>query len=445
MLSILLTLCVALLCRNKNILPSWLAVAASFWVIMPHSGSTMFWLTGSCNYLWAACFQSMFLFFYFSKNRSLNILALVFALPAGNSHEGISLGLLFALLIYYVIERRAGALHVLGIGFYALGCFLNVFAPGNSVRLASLGCEIGGASDILVRYASECWKIMVNVLTVVDVGLSACFVMFVLACVFLLFLYKKGKWSYSLYLPLCLMIGAISTLFINVHTGAVYPRAMFGFCYLSYTAFFLLFMPFRHKMRSFVKYTIISAAGVFLLFEYLRAYEVISVFNVRLSHIEKEAKSGASLIADLPEWEGYKGSKYAEGFGISSYEFDNETARRYFSSQAFSVLPYYIATLVYDNKNRILKLEHGEKLELADNIMLLSLNRKPAQVWYLETVDSSSKLPSLTPSAVKKLVQKVKPPKEIRLKPMLFQLDGRYFALLETAKEHEQMLQVEYK
>lgn len=441
---LLLSFYVALLCKNKNILPSWLAVAASFWVIMPHSGSTMFWLTGSCNYLWAACLLAIFLFLYLSEKRNLNILALVLAVPAGNSHEGMSLGLLLALLVYAAIVRRNGVLKVLGVIFYALGCFSNVVAPGNMVRLTSGGRAIGGVSDILVRYAAECWKIISNVLTGQDVGLLVCFVMFVIAVLFLLFSYKKGKCHPSFYLPLSLLIGAMSTLFINVHTGAVYPRAMFGFCYLSYLAFFILFVPLCHKMRSCVKYIVISIAGLFLIFEYVYAYKVISLFNVRLSHVEKEAKAGASLIADLPEWEMFRGCRYAEEYGISSYEFGNEAAVRYFSSNSFSVLPNHLVSLIFGNKNRILRLQAGEKLELADGIILHSMFHKPSKVWYMQTVDSSSKLPSFTPCFVKKFVKKVKPPKEISLRPMLFQLDGRYFSLIETAKGDNQKIYVEY-
>ncbi|MBR4903767.1 MAG: hypothetical protein IKZ53_03780 [Selenomonadaceae bacterium] len=130
-----------------------LSQAALVWIFLSlfifgaYSINTMFWLTGSCNYLWMAFFQLFFLTPYVEALRSSEagnsiltfLLMILLGLAAGWSNEAGALATIFLtlmLLATYKIRRgKVPSWMVAGLASLIIGCAFMIFAPGNFVRL----------------------------------------------------------------------------------------------------------------------------------------------------------------------------------------------------------------------------------------------------------------------------------------------------------------------
>ncbi len=138
-----------------NLANTWLKIsrAALIWIFIAlnffaaQSISTMFWLTGSCNYLWMAFFQLFFLTPYVKalrssevKSSALNvIIMIVLGLLAGWSNEVGALVTIFLTTLMVMMCKARGLLRpwmIAGLVVLTVSCALMILAPGNFARLA---------------------------------------------------------------------------------------------------------------------------------------------------------------------------------------------------------------------------------------------------------------------------------------------------------------------
>ena len=137
-----------------NLSNTWLKIsrAALLWIfftifiLMPASFMSLFWLTGSCNYMWMTFFQLFFLTPYVKALRSheagnsaLNVvLMIILGLCAGWSNEAGALATV-CLTIFLVAMCKARGIFrpwmIAGLAAIIVGCALLIFSPGNFVRL----------------------------------------------------------------------------------------------------------------------------------------------------------------------------------------------------------------------------------------------------------------------------------------------------------------------
>ena len=71
---------------NKEKFSLWCLMVCSFWVLMPHPGSSMFWLTGSINYLWVSCINVLFFYVVFFMHVKWRYAFIPLGIIAGNAH-----------------------------------------------------------------------------------------------------------------------------------------------------------------------------------------------------------------------------------------------------------------------------------------------------------------------------------------------------------------------
>ena len=137
-----------------NLSNTWLKISrqALVWIFLSlflfsaASLMSLFWLTGSCNYMWMSFFQLFFLTPYVKALRSgeagnsiLNFLLMILlGLAAGWSNEAGALATV-CLTIFFVIMCKAREVFrlwmVAGLVALMIGCAFMIFAPGNFARL----------------------------------------------------------------------------------------------------------------------------------------------------------------------------------------------------------------------------------------------------------------------------------------------------------------------
>ena len=154
-----------------NLANTWLKISrfALVWIFLSlhlvsaWSVNTMFWLTGSCNYMWMAFFQLFFLTPYVKALRSheagdsaLNVvIMIVLGILAGWSNEVGALVTIFLTTLMIVMCRRRGLFRtwmIAGLVFLTVSCALMILAPGNFERLSIARPNYHYTFDIFMSY-----------------------------------------------------------------------------------------------------------------------------------------------------------------------------------------------------------------------------------------------------------------------------------------------------
>ncbi len=138
-----------------NLSNTWLKISrqALLWIFLSlflfsaASLMSLFWLTGSCNYMWMSFFQLFFLTPYVKALRSgevgnsiLNFLLMILlGLAAGWSNEAGALATVCLTIFLVVMCKIKGIFRVwmiAGLVSLIIGCAFMILAPGNFARLA---------------------------------------------------------------------------------------------------------------------------------------------------------------------------------------------------------------------------------------------------------------------------------------------------------------------
>ncbi len=121
-------------------------VIASMVILLPAFQSAMLWMSGACNYLWSAVFV---LFFHYLLSKDIRkrwwVLLFIYGIIAGNTNEGIMIGLSVGYMVYYLshFKELTAQRWVMLIGL-AIGVAFLVFAP--SVWDTALYGKVGKSS-----------------------------------------------------------------------------------------------------------------------------------------------------------------------------------------------------------------------------------------------------------------------------------------------------------
>ncbi len=141
----------------------YLLVHFGLWFALPAYGQNIFWLIGSCNYMWPAAFILAFLWPLYRYcltgqaplGKAFPFLYPLLGLLAGWGNENTSgAGILFALLLIFLIRKEKKALSpwiFSGMAGQLLGFLLMIAAPGNYRRLETSMEQTG----LLLKYATR--------------------------------------------------------------------------------------------------------------------------------------------------------------------------------------------------------------------------------------------------------------------------------------------------
>ena len=358
----------------------WLLSAATFWCIMPATGCTMFWLTGSVNYLWSSCINAIFLYVICSDRHKPHILMLPLSILAGNAHEGISAGVVVASVILLTLHRQHRRMYALMAACYVAGCLSNIFAPGNFVRLETL--SNGETSicllDILARLYLNSKSLIQQIRCINDIGVFISICMFsasILAFFRLLFINKRKA-----IITGSLIVGALSSLFLNLYTGTIYPRAMYGFCFITYILFFVSFsyvLPLKRTKNAYIP--------LFVLVLTLNAYELpkaahaVQAMKDQLEKTRSETQKGYQLIGTTENFE-TADSRYMEQWGLGNNVIHNRPLSRYYGGVEFTVLNKKQKQFIEKNLPALKELPLGQITNFADNYHAIRITYSPTRV-----------------------------------------------------------------
>ena len=357
----------------------WLVVLVSFWILMPHSGSTMLWLTGSFNYLWNSALSILFLACLFSSRKFFRCSALLIGIIAGNGHECVSVGLLVALISYAFLTPRRDALFYWGIVIYALSAATNVFSPGSFNRLnahALAGADFDFGNTI-VGWCRTCLKIVwMCTIQCSDFSLRICLGLWIISAFIILYHLKKGEKQYIF--PLCFLLGALATLGINVVSKSVYPRAFYGFCLFSYFASLLVFGQIvSNKRWQWTIWIVLSCLLLMNAVEIPKAYRSITTLRVMYERIDDYANSRRTIVPEIMGWSEAKQSRYVESYGVFSSVLANGLLKRYYNGLEMSILPQTVCDSVSRSANALSGAENHQRVYGSGGVWFEKLKRRP--------------------------------------------------------------------
>lgn len=135
--------CINFAGKKENYFTVTSIVLASFIVLLPGFSSAMLWMSGACNYLWDTVF---ILFFHYLLNKEIRKrwwpLLFIYGIIAGNTNEGIMIGLSVGYMVYYLshFKRLTAQRWVMLIGL-AIGVAFLVFSPAALNRATIAGTE----------------------------------------------------------------------------------------------------------------------------------------------------------------------------------------------------------------------------------------------------------------------------------------------------------------
>lgn len=360
----------------------WLMAVMSLWVMMPHSGSTMFWLTGTFNYLLPSCLSALFLCCLFSQSIWVKRMALGIGLVAGNGHECISIGLTVALVLYVIIASKQDKMFYAGVLCYLIGTISNVMAPGNFQRFAG-GAAFKEDMDLCQMIVGCCktgvvivWQ---GIFKETDFAFRGCVGLWCISLVMAVREVKKGEKQYVF--PLCVLFGALSTLVLNIVTKCVYPRSLYGFCFLAYISFFFMLSRVSMQRKSQI------LTGCFMLglialnvVEIPKAYRSITILRAMYEQIEKYAIAQHTIVPEVPGWQEAKTNKYVEAFGVFPSVLRNNAIRRYYHGIEMSILPQFVCDSVSRFSDTLSRSEIHQRVNADGGVWFMKLKQRPLRV-----------------------------------------------------------------
>ena len=122
--------------RKENYFIVASIVMASIVILLPGFSHAMLWMSGACNYLWSSVF---ILFFHYLLSKNIRKrwwgLLFVYGIIAGNTHEGIMIGLSVGYAVYYLSHfKELSAQRWMMLMGLAIGVAFLVFSPGAWAR-----------------------------------------------------------------------------------------------------------------------------------------------------------------------------------------------------------------------------------------------------------------------------------------------------------------------
>lgn len=373
--------CITKIAFKDNFLRNWLLILLSLWIVLPSPGGTILWLTGSFNYLWTSCFTVTFLCLLLSNNRNQLIAAIPLGLIAGNGHESLSLGISAALVLFAITTPRKSNLFYVAIICYILGFLSNALAPGNFVRVDSVGAasQQGIASQILF-YLKNFLKVGYRLtFNWSDLGVQCCTFLWIIAGILWYRLKARiisKEQKNKKVLLTCLLIGGLCSLGLNLISGTAYPRAVYGFCFLSYLAcIYALSFYTTSKVYAYLPSCFILLNALM----YPIAYQDIQTFRENINRTVQCCEKGEHIATALPDREKLKNSRFA-GYGPSPCVLHNWNLELLYNVKDISLLDEDVATSIKQNLPTIAKLRTHEKTILNDRIAIMRLASKPINV-----------------------------------------------------------------
>lgn len=327
-------------------------IIPSFWVVVTMPGQTIFWLAGACNYIFTTCITLLFLTLLLSKRKWCLWFALPIAVLAGNSHEGTSCGLLAALLIYTVLDRKnkKSFLFYLNLLFFLFGVISIFLSPGTADRVAQTGGNT--ATDIifvkqLITLAKGACHFCFELL---DSPLEKILILFslLLASVSNIIHIKANKRPHLL--SFSIMCGAWINFLLPLAANATYNRAFYGAVSLALCSSYMVILPMLvEKKRLLVPIHITLLVANISTF--IVAFNQVSRMRDLETYVISRLQKGESVIC-LPENLSNVNGRFVESYGnFNNYRENGNKSLYVGAPQEYSVLSRKAEIKVFEQCN----------------------------------------------------------------------------------------------
>lgn len=359
----------------------FLLILLTYWIALPSPGSSAFWLTGSISYLWMATLVCGFLCCLLSHRKPVQILGLLLAIPAGNSHEGIVIGVLAALVLYLILDRkRRCVIFYTSLALFFVGFLSNVMAPGTAVRMGtggiedqSLMCKIGEAYLRSARARMYClqwgWKSWVSFLWV--------------PLAFALATWGKKDMEISKKrLVQSLSIGAIMcALLILFASGSEYTRAYYGVSFAGYIGLLTVLSTKIKKIQGGLFAGILLILVAINASSYVEAHRQITLLS-RCEEAVRALTLKGPLVIVPAEYRERIGGRYTETYGKfpDILHPSSKALACYLGVSEVAIFSKEDEIQMVENSANFNGLEVGESRNIGKDSYLLRLASRPMSV-----------------------------------------------------------------
>lgn len=302
--------------KDSNLI--YLIALALVLLFVPVLGQVIFWLDGSCNYLWSMVFiLAVLLFFknaFFNKTYKMPgwkvCLVIILAFIAGSVSENSSAAcifIMFGTLVLMKIRKDKISRWMYGSVIAALlGWGIMIMAPGNFARLNNFTSEYAFLHNIFVR-ALTCLRYMV-------IDQSILVVSFLILLILLHDKMDKKKIQWVI----LVFVGAICANFAMSAVPDYPERAIFGSMILMIASDLTLLSEFLkikkcEKIVPILCVILLYAASISAMYGILDVYEYHRNISFREAYIKEELAKGNTHVR-VPKIEAK--TKYSGAYGL---------------------------------------------------------------------------------------------------------------------------------
>lgn len=228
--------------RGRNSIILFLGIFFCVWILQPVFGDTVFWITGSVNYLWGTVIILLFLLPYrFYEGKHLKniitalfaVLAFIFGIVAGWTNENTAAALIVMIVLFLLYYKQRGwrmpVWSLAGLVGIVIGFAIMIAAPGNYARA-------GEASVSLM-------KVLFNIFAATQSFIGYLGGLNLLLVILYILYYKyvaKGRMATS-FLTFIYLSGTLISIYSMVLSPTFAPRSWFGIICLNIIAIGIIF------------------------------------------------------------------------------------------------------------------------------------------------------------------------------------------------------------
>lgn len=301
----------------KNSILLFLMVNLGVWFLQPVLGDTVFWLTGSANYLWGTWLILLFLlpFRLYTGRVSRPILQafysvciFILGILAGWTNENTAAAMLVIVIGFFIYYRsQKWSIPVWAIAGFAgaiIGFIIMIAAPGNFVRAG----ESTSFSLYNLSYRLFMW-------TLTLFYYSGPLFLITLISIITFSRFSRGDKKDKMKLVLIYAVAAIAAVYAMLASPTFPRRALFGVVTFLIIAIGICFynLDYKNVFLRQIRFIVVSVSLIAFLFTFYLGWKEINSYSKIVAQREAAIKQAKEKGLDYCEFKRYNGSSYIHG------------------------------------------------------------------------------------------------------------------------------------
>ncbi len=303
--------------RANNSLFLFIMVNLGVWFSQPVLGDTIFWLTGSANYLWGTWLILLFLLpfrlYRGTKSTPLSqafysVCIFIAGILAGWTNENTAAAMLVIIIGFFIYYRShmwpIPAWAVVGFAGAVIGFIIMIAAPGNFVRAG----ETTSFSLYNLSYRLFMW-------TLTFFYYSGPLFLITLIAIITFGRFSRGDKKDKMKFVLIYAIAAIAGVYAMLASPTFPRRALFGIVTFLIIALGICLynLDYKNVFLRQIRLIVISVALITYLFTFYLGWKEINSYSKIVAQREAAIKQAKEEGLDYCEFTRYNGSAYIHG------------------------------------------------------------------------------------------------------------------------------------